>query len=196
MHSRPTSTHGHSLVETVVALAILALVAAVAVPNLRAQVAQYRLLGAARVFKGHFIHARSIATRLNVQTAIRFEEGEDCVNYSLYADGNRNGVLSRDIARGVDWKVRGPMRLDANVGGVRVAILPGIPALPPDTGILDSTDPIRFGRSNMLSFSPLGTATPGTFYLAGDNMQAAVRVTGGSARVRLMIYGGGKWTER
>ena len=55
---------------------------------------------------------------------------------------------------------------------------------------------MRFGDSDILSFSPLGTATPGTFYLAGDAGQAAVRVTGGSARVRLMVWRGGAWRER
>ena len=73
---------------------------------------------------------------------------------------------------------------------MRVGINPGIPALPPEQGPL-SGDPVRFGVSDILSFSPLGTATPGTFYLAGDSGQAAVRVTGGSARVRLMVWRGG-----
>ncbi len=48
----------------------------------------------------------------------------------------------------------------------------------------------------MVSFSPLGTATPGTFYLAGEGLQGAVRVTGGTARVRLMVCRGRKWVER
>jgi hypothetical protein len=49
----------------------------------------------------------------------------------------------------------------------------------------------------MLSFSPLGTATPGTFYLAGEARQAAVRVTPGTARVRLLVWSRGRrWTER
>jgi hypothetical protein len=48
----------------------------------------------------------------------------------------------------------------------------------------------------MLSFSPLGTATPGTFYLAGGHAQAAVRVTPGTSRVRLMVCRGGRWIER
>jgi hypothetical protein len=76
-----------------------------------------------------------------------------------------------------------------------VGINSGAPALPPDCGDL-AGDPIRFGSSDILSFSPLGTATPGTFYLAGDFAQAAVRVTGGSARVRLMVWRGGRWRER
>jgi hypothetical protein len=49
---------------------------------------------------------------------------------------------------------------------VRVGINPGIPALPPERGQL-SGDPVRFGSSDILSFSPLGTATPGTFYRQG-----------------------------
>ena len=48
----------------------------------------------------------------------------------------------------------------------------------------------------MLSFSPIGTATPGTIYLAGDEMQAAIRVTGGSARVRILFWQGGQWLSR
>jgi hypothetical protein len=48
----------------------------------------------------------------------------------------------------------------------------------------------------MLSFSPVGTATPGTFYLAGKYAQAAVRVVAGSARVRMLVCRGGQWVER
>ena len=48
----------------------------------------------------------------------------------------------------------------------------------------------------MLSFSPLGTATPGTFYLAGEGVQGAVRVNPGTARVRLLINRGRRWIER
>jgi hypothetical protein len=48
----------------------------------------------------------------------------------------------------------------------------------------------------MVSFSPLGTATPGTFYLAGDSAQAAVRVTPGTARVRILFCRGKRWVVR
>ena len=96
---------------------------------------------------------------------------------------------------GRDRRIAGPFPLTSGAPGVRVGFNPGVPAIPPDSGILTG-DPIRFGTSDTLSFSPLGTATPGTFYLAGDSAQAAVRVTGGSARVRLMVWRGGKWIER
>jgi hypothetical protein len=169
--------------------------AAVAIPHLRAYSVQAHLLGAGRMFKGEFLRARSIAVKGNVQTAIRFETRPDGAYFATYQDGNRNGVLSVDIREGVDRMIAGPFRLDGKAPGVRVAIPPNTPAPPPDHGILDTSDPIRFGTSNMLSFSPFGTATPGTFYLAGESIVGAVRVTGGSARVRLMIFRGSRWVE-
>lgn len=186
---------GHTLIEMLMVVAIVMIMASVAIPNLRAYSVQAHILGAGRMFKGEFLRARSIAVKKNAQTAIRFETRSDGAYYATYLDGNRNGVLSVDIQSGVDTMIAGPFRLDGKAPGVRVAILPNTPAPPPDHGTLDPSDPIRFGSSNMLSFSPLGTATPGTFYLAGEGIQGAVRVNGGSARVRFMICRGGRWTE-
>jgi hypothetical protein len=189
------SQRGHSLVEMVVVVAVLMIGAAVAAPSLRAYSVDAQLLGAGRDFKMRFLKARSIATRTGVQTAIRFERRPDGVYYSLYSDGNWNGVLSAEIASGKDVRIDGPFLLTSGGPDVRVAINPGVPAIPPDRGTLVG-DPIRFGRSDILTFSPLGTATPGTFYLAGVGAQGAVRVTPGSSRVRLMICRGNRWRER
>jgi prepilin-type N-terminal cleavage/methylation domain-containing protein len=189
--------HGHTLVEMLVVVALIAVAASVAIPHIKAYAVESHLLGAGRVFKGRFREARSMATRSNAYTAIRFEERAGRWQYSLYRDGDLDGVTAADIAAGRDPLIGGPYPLDAGAPGVRVGINPGVPAPPPDTGMLDPYgDPIRFGRGDMLSFSPLGTATPGTFYLAGQHGQAAVRVTGGSARVRLMVCRGTRWLER
>lgn len=187
---------GHTLLEILTVLAIMLVLAGVGTPMLRAYSEDAHLLGAGRQFRTAFRLGRSAATRSNVQTAIRFEEAADGMYISVYADTNFNGVLAAEIRKGIDKRLWGPHRLDAGAPGVRVGINPNVPAIPPDKGILDPADPIRFGRSNMLSFSPLGTATPGTFYVAGENAQGAVRVTPGSARVRLMICRGGVWQER
>ncbi len=184
---------GHSLVELLVALGILMTMAAVALPFFRPMIADAHLLGAAREFCGKFRLARSAAVRANVYTAIRFQRAAGQVQYAVYRDGDRDGVRSDDIARGRDPLVAGPFVLGTG-HTVRVGILPGTPAIPPETGRL-SGDPIRFGSSDIISFSPLGTATPGTFYLEGDGVQAAVRVTGGTARVRIMIWRG-LWKEQ
>lgn len=187
---------GFSLIELLCVVAGIVVMAAVAVPYVKAYALEAHLLGAGKTFVGEFRHARSIAIRRNTQTAIRFEKVDGVDYYSTYVDGNRNGVRTVDIASGVDARIAGPLRLDGKSSGVRVGINPGVPAIPPDTGVLDPSDPIRFGSSNLLSFSPIGTATPGTFYLAGETMQAAVRVTAGSSRVRLMVCRGSSWRER
>ena len=185
---------GFSLHELMVVCGILGVLAGVGIPNFKAYSVRAHLYGATRVFQGEFRKARSMAVRGSVYTAIRFERLDEEPQFSVYADGNRNGVRSVDIQRGVDRRIAGPFPLHGGSPDVRVGILPGLPAPPPDKGPLKGDDPIRFGQSDILSFSPLGTATPGTFYLAGEEIQGAVRVTAG-ARVRLLLCRGGKWEE-
>jgi len=187
---------GTTLVEMLVAVGILMTLLALAAPALRAYSEDAEVVGAADVFQGEFRKARSIAAMTGVQTAIRFEEAADGSYVSVYQDGNHNGVLSADIARGVDKRVSGPRRLGSYVRGARVGIRPGTPAIPPERGVLDTSDPIRFGRSEMLSFTPLGGATPGTLYVAAAGLQAAIRVTGDTGRVRTLVYRGGQWRQR
>jgi hypothetical protein len=185
---------GRTLLELVTVVGLILVAAAVSTPYLRAYAVEAHLVGAARAFKGRFRLARSMATRMGVYTAIRFEQEGSRWQYSVYADGDFDGVQSADIAAGRDRRVAGPFPLDAGSNDVAVAINPGTPAPPPDSGPLTG-DPIKFGTSRMLSFSPLGGATPGTFYLAGVGRQAAVRVNGGSGRVRIMICRGRRWVE-
>jgi type II secretory pathway pseudopilin PulG len=190
-----TRQQGHTLIEMLIAAAVIMALAAVAAPPVKAYMLESHLLGAARQFKGRFNLARSVATRSGVYTAIRFERRGAGWQYATYQDGDFDGVNAADIAAGRDPRIAGPFPLDGAAPGVRVGINAGVPAPPPDTGMLDpGGDAIRFGAGEMLSFSPLGTATPGTFYLAGQTRQAAVRVTGGNARVRLMVYRG-RWVE-
>ncbi len=187
---------GYSLVEMIVAMAIFMTLAAIAAPALRAYSVDAQLIGVARKFKQQFLLARSLAVRSGVETAIRFEVRSDATYYSVYEDRNFNGVLSVDIERGVDTRVAGPFLLTNGAPDVRVGSNSGVPAVPPESGMLSTDDPIRFGRSNMISFSPMGTASPGSFYLAGVGQQAAVRVSPSTARVRVLICRGKTWRER
>jgi type II secretory pathway pseudopilin PulG len=185
---------GYSLLEMMVALGIVLLMGTVALPNIVGYRQEVALLGAAQRFKAEFMRARSIATMKNTQTAIRFETGAGGITmYSTYIDGNFNGVLSADIANGIDQRIAGPFRLDAGQSGVEVGVLPDV--VSPDGGKL-GLEPIRFGNSRMVSFSPLGTGTPGTFYLRTRSTMAGVRVTGGSARVRIMILRSKRWVDQ
>jgi prepilin-type N-terminal cleavage/methylation domain-containing protein len=187
---------GHTLLEMVIVLALILLSASWLLPGLRAYSQEAHLMAAAQKFTGQFREAYSMAVKQNVYTAIRFETGPRGPVYSLYRDGNVNGVLSADINAGRDVRVAGPFELSGGAADVRVGINANVPAIPPDSGMLDPADPIKFGSSNMVSFSPLGSATPGTFYLAGGGAQAAVRVTPGTARVRILFCRGNKWVVR
>jgi type II secretory pathway pseudopilin PulG len=187
---------GHSLVESLVVLGMIGVLSAVAIPRVRAYTVEANVLAAGRAFKGEFLRARSIAAKKSLYTAIRFEVGPvGAVTYSTYVDGNRNGVTSQDIRAGVDVRIAGPLPLNAGAPEVEPGFLARVPAIPPESGFLGG-DAIRFGPSDTVSFSPLGTATPGTLYLRGEGVQGAVRVTGGSARVRLMVWRGRGWSER
>jgi type II secretory pathway pseudopilin PulG len=189
-----SSEAGYTLVEILVVLGIGVVMAAVMVPSARAFFAETHVLAAARKFKWQFLKTRSDAVRSNEYRAIRFESCDSGDCYSVYRDGDGDGVLRVDIERGRDVRVAGPFALSSGAPGVRIGINPGVRAIPPETGLLTG-DPIRFGRAEMISFSPLGGATPGTFYLAGDGAQAAVRVHGGTGRVRMMFWRG-YWKER
>lgn len=195
-HKGRNRRRGYSLLELLVALGIILVMGSVAMPNIVGYRQEAALLGSAQVFKAEFMKARSIAAIKNTETAIRFEiDPAGIPVYSTYIDGNGNGVLSADIERGVDTRISGPFRLDAGQAGVEVGVLKDAPAPAPDRGALGE-EPIRFGRSKMVSFSALGTGTPGTFYLRTRYSMAGVRVTGGSARIRIMILRGKRWIDR
>ena len=103
-------SRGFSLLEMTISVGIVLTMAAVAAPMFRARFADAHLLGAAQQFKARFRLAHSTAVRNGVYTAIRFERRADGgVDYSVYADGNGNGVLSADIARGRDRLIEGPL---------------------------------------------------------------------------------------
>jgi type II secretory pathway pseudopilin PulG len=187
---------GHSLLELLFAVALLLFLMALGLPGLRAYSSEAHILGAAEVFRQEFRKARSSAISSNRQTAIRFEETAAGPCVSVYEDGNRNGVLSEDIARGVEPARVGP----AAAGPGRSERAHRDPsrhartAAGPRHARHARPDPLRpRGDGELHAARP--AQTPGTFYLAGDGVQAAIRVVGDSGRIRLLIYRK-KWSER
>ena len=86
-------------------------------------------------------------------------------------DGNGNGLRTAEVRSGTDPTLSGPHRLEHRVAGVRLGFIPGlvVPRIPPRRGSIDSSsDPVRFGRSDLVSFSPLGSASSGTLFVTDD----------------------------
>jgi len=103
----------------------------------------------------------------------------DGITFTPFIDGNRNGVLTRDIRDGIDRALGPPVRLGDLYA--RTAIVLAVPA----TG-----DAVQLsGGSNLLSLTPVGTATAGSIYIRGGNgPQFAIRVLGPTARTRIQQY--------
>lgn len=186
------STRGFQLVELIIVLALVAVIAALALPSLlrasaglRLQLATYELVGVLRT-------ARSIAVLRAANVAVKFRPDPLGATFSLYRDGNGDGVLNRDIDAGVDPQISQPRRLSYLGSGIDFGFPPGL--VPRDPG--DPTarlnrldDPIRFNGSDLASFSPMGESTPGTLYLTdGATQLAAVRVYGRTAKVKALRY--------
>ena len=181
--------------ELAVVLGLVATATATALPELLAGVDDARVAGAARYLSSRLVEARLDAISRSREVAMKFSPVNGTYRYTVYADGNHNGVLSRDILRGIDRAIRGPEQLSDNFRNVDFGAQPWLPAI--DAGSdPPGSDPIRLGNSNSVSFSSIGTATPGTIYLTGrSRAQYAIRIVGGTGKIRVYRYERrtGKW---
>jgi hypothetical protein len=129
--------------------------------------------------------ARTYAVTRSANVALRFNRGGSEPTFQMFVDGNGNGVRNADIASQVDLPLDQPVKLSDLFSDVRFATA-------------DGDDPIRIGNTNLLSFTPLGTATPGTIFVRGrDGSQLALRVVGATGRTRLLRYEAesGEWAD-
>jgi Tfp pilus assembly protein FimT len=148
--------------------AIVAVVTAVAVPVSLAGVNRARGWAGARYVAARLVRARAQAVGRGAAVALRLGGEDDDVTVASFMDGNRNGVLTRDIDDGTDPPLDDPVRLSSLFPGVRLA---------------------EAGGPRLFSFSPDGTATSGSLYLESrDGSRFAVRVLGTTARVRIERY--------
>jgi hypothetical protein len=132
--------------------------------------------------------ARMEAVMRSATVGVQFVQTANGYSYATYADGNRNGVLTRDIQRGVDRLVIATERLPEQFTGVEFGAIPGLPPVDPG-GTPPGTDPIRLGAGNIASFSALGTSSSGTVYIrSGRDVQYAVRIFGETGRTRMLKF--------
>jgi len=182
---------GFQVADLTVTLAVFALAMVVGVPQLLRLTADLRVRAAAAEVVGALRQAQSLAVRLNTEVAVRFAAEGRSYTFTLYRDGDHDGVTNADIRSGVDRQV-GPARRLEHVGG---DVGFGIPARPvrdpgdPRSFLDRIDDPIRFNQSDLASFGPLGTATPGSVYLTdGNSRLAVVRVFDRTGKVRVLRY--------
>jgi Tfp pilus assembly protein FimT len=142
--------------------------------------------------------ARMYAITQGVNVGLKYRLRDGRIEWALYGDGNGNGVRTAEIVSGVDRPIGILVIWSRN--DVRPAIMTGAVVPDPDGSgrLTNLDDPIRFNRSDICSFSPLGECTPGSIYLwdGGDRM-AVVRVYGRTGKIRTLYYRRGEreWTK-
>jgi prepilin-type N-terminal cleavage/methylation domain-containing protein len=188
---------GYSLLEVLMAITVMVIVGGAAIPLAHSSVDRSRAVGAATYVAGRMALARLEAVRRSAYVAIRFTLQGDEYWLQTYVDGNRNGVLTRDIVGGIDWPLAPGERLDFHFSGVDFGIQPGVTGI--DPGPFNASDPVQIGSSTLLSFSPTGSSTSGTVFIRGlRGHQFAVRVLGATGRTRIFEFNFGTrvWLAR
>ncbi|MGC8722814.1 MAG: pilus assembly FimT family protein [Acidobacteriota bacterium] len=185
---------GMSFADVLVTAAILGLCTITAAEALGRQLERSALKGLATTFHALVVEASSTAVIRRRNTGLLFRRGPSGVTAQLYVDGDRDGLSLSDIRDGTDRAISSPIPLGQG------AAEPGLPSgleRDPFGKSLTGQDPIRFGPADLLSFTPHGTATPGTLYARDASGQEgwAFRVAGIDGRVRVYRWWRGSWTE-
>ena len=179
--------HGYSLLELLLVLGMITTLTGIAMPHLATAVDDQRVAGAARYVSTRLQRVRMEAIMRSADVAMQFAPDERGFAYAMFVDGNHNGVLTRDIQRGVDVRIGSIERLSDNFPGVEFATFAGLPPVDPGSAP-PGADPIRLGSSNLATFTALGTATPGSLYIRGRRTQYVVRIFGDTARTRVLRF--------
>jgi Tfp pilus assembly protein FimT len=182
------SATGAALLDVLFTCSFIALLAAIAIPSLHASRERDAVEMAARHLASRLNLLRIEAVRRNRYVAMRFDP-DDIGRYATFVDGDGDGILQNDVSSGVDAALDREAHVADNFAAVSFRVPVDVPS--PDGGavIAAESDPIRIGKSNFVTFSPRGTSTSGTLYLAGRGAtQLCVRIFGATGRIRVLRF--------
>jgi len=194
------SARGLCLPEALAVLTVVALLALATVPEAAALAEAARAAAVAREVATlmHGLRWQAVAT--NRHHGLLFERDGRGWTWLVVRDGNGNGLRTAEVRDGTDVIVSGPHRPEHHGPGTALGF-PGtgvFPDIPPRTGTVGGTDPVRFGRSDLVSFSPAGAASSGTVFVTdGKNVLFGVVLFGPSCRVRVWRFDrrAGRWSS-
>ena len=189
---------GYTMPEILIVVSLIGILTSAAVPFTANTLDRQRTAAAARYVSGRLMHARFEAVARSRFVAVQFALRPDGYRMRTFVDGNGDGVLTRDINRGVDVPITPEVRLADLFSGVTFGICTGVTSIVAGDPF-NAADPIQIGSSALLSFNPNGSSTGGTVYLRGRQLnQSAVRVLGATARSRIFNFDFGrtKWNAQ
>ncbi|MPZ19596.1 MAG: prepilin-type N-terminal cleavage/methylation domain-containing protein [Luteitalea sp.] len=180
---------GFSLLELLVATSLVAVVALPAMARLDAGLGRVRGEAGARQVAAWLAWSRAQALSSGRSAGVRFDRTASTIRMERVLDRNGNGLRTEDLDTGMDHRVGTPVRLDELVPGARFAVATALPGIDDAPSLPAGANPVRFGSSDVASFSARGTSTPGTIYVCGsDQEQYAVRVLGATGRIRVLQF--------
>jgi prepilin-type N-terminal cleavage/methylation domain-containing protein len=181
---------GLTLVELMIAVALVAILAGVSVPYLLVNLPAYRANGATRQLVGDFRLAKTRAVERGVDVLIAFAPGAN--TYTVAFDINENGALD---AAPTDEPIK-----TVNVS----ALYKGIEFTPYTSGLNPSGDPLPGDgvsfEDDLATFYPSGGARPGAAYVRPSHdagvrrdRERGVTVTATTGRARAYQWNGSAW---
>ncbi|HXV60536.1 MAG TPA: prepilin-type N-terminal cleavage/methylation domain-containing protein [Vicinamibacteria bacterium] len=183
----PLGARGYGLLELLLVMIVIAIMTAVALPRTTAYVREQRVRGAAVYLRSLLRQVRARAAAEARYIGLVFEEADRDPVFTIYADGNGNGIRRADIAAGTEIRLREPYKLSEKFPGVRYGSLPTGASMPFFPGL-------QIGASKIVSFSPLGSCTTGSVFLSNESgVVYAIVILGATGRVRIARYADGRW---
>jgi type II secretory pathway pseudopilin PulG len=184
-----TDPRGVALIDLIAATALVVIMAAIAVPVVGGTLERERTIVGSQYLAGQLQRARLAALRRAAAVAVRIEIVAGRASLRLFLDGNGNGVLQKDIDKGVDPPLSPLHWIDEQARGVSLRINQSILDAAGSAALEPGDDPLRIGNTALVSFSPVGSATSGTLYVAAERgPQMAIRVFGATGRVRVLLF--------
>jgi len=180
---------GTALIDVLAALGLSAVLVAIAVPVVGGTLDREHVIIGTHYLAATVQRARLESLKRASTVAVRIEMLDGRTAVQLFTDGNGNGVLQRDIDRRIDPPLSSAEWLDSHGRDVSVRINQPITDVAGSAVLNPGDDPLRIGNTALVSFSPLGSSTSGTVYVAARHgPQMAIRVYGATGRVRVLMF--------
>ena len=177
------------LVDTVVTACICTVMGAMALPMIGRTLDRERTIIGTHFLAGQLQRARLESLRRARPVAVRLELVGGRATIQLFVDGDGDGVLQQDVNLGIDPPLTPMEFLDDRSRDVSLRINQPVTDVGGASDLAPGDDPLRIGATALLSFSPFGGATAGTLYVAARRgPQMAIRVFGGTGRVRILTF--------